>query len=218
MSLDNDSPEQKLTEILANGTFFTADWFSYAVDNFKEVKRIMGSADSILEIGSHEGMSSCWMLQELLSDTGTITCIDPWANEPLSAFDDDVVPDNRIIERVFRSNTDKARKAGQTLEVMPDLSFNALAQLITQGRRYDFIYVDGSHDADAVLTDACMCFGLLKPGGIMLFDDYLWPYATDALSRPKMSIDAFVNMFTNRINIGIQNYQLSIQKKPKEKL
>jgi hypothetical protein len=33
-----------------------------------------------------------------------------------------------------------------------------------------------------------------------------------------MSIDAFVNMFTNRINIGIQNYQLSIQKKPKEKL
>jgi hypothetical protein len=158
------------------------------------------------------------MLQELLSDTGTITCIDPWANEPLSAFDDDVVPENRIIERVFRSNTNKARKPGQTLEVMPNLSFMALAELITQGRRYDFIYVDGSHDADAVLTDACMCFGLLKPGGIMLFDDYLWPYATDALSRPKMSIDAFVNMFTNRINIGIQNYQLSIQKKPKEKL
>ena len=63
MSLDNDSPEQKLTEILANGTFFTADWFSYAVENFKEIKRIMGSANSILEIGSHEGMSSCWMLQ-----------------------------------------------------------------------------------------------------------------------------------------------------------
>jgi len=135
MSLDSDSAEQKLTEILTNGTFFTADWFSYAVDNFKEVKRIIGSANSILEIGSHEGMSTCWMLQELLSDTGTITCIDPWANEPLSAFDDDVVPENRIIERVFRSNTHKARKPGQTLEVMPDLSFTALAQLITQGRR-----------------------------------------------------------------------------------
>jgi len=216
MNLDNASPEEKLEEILANGTFFTADWFSYAVDNFKEIKRILGSADSILEIGCHEGMSTCWMLQELLSDTGTITCIDPWANEPLSAFNDDIVPENRIIERIFRSNTDKARKLGQTINVMPDLSYNALAQLISQGQRYDFIYVDGSHDADAVLTDACMCFGLLKPGGIMLFDDYLWPYATDALSRPKMSIDAFVNMFTNRINVGIMNYQLSIQKKPKE--
>jgi hypothetical protein len=139
------------------------------------------------------------MLQELLSDTGTITCIDPWANEPLSAFDDDVVPENRIIERVFRSNTNKARKPGQTLEVMPNLSFMALAELITQGRRYDFIYVDGSHDADAVLTDACMCFGLLKPGGIMLFDDYLWPYATDALSRPKMSIDALVYRIINLV-------------------
>jgi hypothetical protein len=46
----------------------------------------------------------------------------------------------------------------------------------------------------------------------------LWPYATDALSRPKISIDAFVNMFTRRLHVGMTNYQLCIQKKPKEKL
>lgn len=156
------------------------------------------------------------MLANMLAPTGTMTCIDPWANEPLNAFDYDRPPENRIIEEVFRSNVTKSQQPEQTVEIIADLSFPALAKLITQGRQYDFIYVDGSHDADTVLADACMCFGLLKPNGIMLFDDYLWTDDTDVLRRPKMSVDAFVNMFANRIWISLQNYQLAIQKKPKE--
>jgi hypothetical protein len=43
------------------------------------------------------------------------------------------------------------------------MSFPALAQLIVDKRQYDFIYVDGSHNADDALADAVMCFGLLRP-------------------------------------------------------
>ena len=41
-------------------------------------------------------------------------------------------------------------------------------------RHYDLIYVDGSHTARDVLQDAVLGWGLLKRGGLMIFDDYLW--------------------------------------------
>jgi hypothetical protein len=62
------------------------------------------------------------------------------------------------------------------------------------------------------LADAVMAFGLLKPKGFMIFDDYLWKDAANLLDRPKMSIDAFVNMFQNSIEVIMINYQYVIQK------
>ena len=96
---------------------------------------------------------------------------------------------------------------------MRGLSYYSLADLIAQRKTFDFIYVDGSHQADATLTDACMCFGLLNPTGFMLFDDYLWNHVPNVLDRGKMSIDAFVNMFLPNIDIVNINYQFLIQKK-----
>lgn len=37
---------------------------------------------------------------------------------------------------------------------------------------YDILYVDGSHLAADVLTDAILGWGLVKVGGIIIFDDY----------------------------------------------
>ena len=36
------------------------------------------------------------------------------------------------------------------------------------------VYVDGSHHARDVLQDAVLAWGLLRPGGYMIFDDYGW--------------------------------------------
>ena len=150
----------------------------------------------------------------MLSDTGTMTCIDPFADRPVTAFSYDSIPEDRSIENLFRANTAEVKKPGQTLEVVANMSFHALAQLIVDKRQYDFIYVDGSHNADDALADAVMCFGLLRPGGVMLFDDYLWEDGVSAyLGRPKQSIDAFVNMFYHRLKLGLVNYQLAIVKK-----
>jgi hypothetical protein len=102
------------------------------------------------------------------------------------------------------------------VEVLANMSFPALAQLIVDQRQYDFIYVDGSHNADDALADAVMCFGLLRPGGVMLFDDYLWEDDQHYLGRCKQSIDAFVNMFYHRLKLGLVNYQLAIVKKELE--
>jgi len=204
---------------------FTSDWFSYAIGNFTLVKQAAlgdqmghyqpqpGYLDNILEIGSHEGRSTCWTLENLLSDSGTITCLDPFANHHINPFRDETYSVDEDVWRRFQANVGEAKKPNQTINVMRGTSYYSLADLITQRKTYDFIYVDGNHQADATLADACMCFGLLKPGGFMLFDDYLWDHLPDVLDRGKMSIDAFVNMFLPTINIIAINYQYLIQKK-----
>ena len=199
---------------------FSSDWFTNALVNFDYIKTYLIKEEkvinNILEIGSHEGRSSCWMLENMLSDTGTMTCIDPFADRPVTAFSSDSIPEDRSIEQRFRTNTAEVCKSGQTVEVLADMSFPALAQLIVDKRQYDFVYVDGSHNADDALADAVMCFGLLRPGGVMLFDDYLWEDDQHYLGRCKQSIDAFVNMFYHRLKLGLVNYQLAIVKKELE--
>jgi predicted O-methyltransferase YrrM len=196
---------------------FTSDWFSNnALVNFDYITNYLNKEkqiNSILEIGSHEGRSACWMLENMLSDTGTMTCIDPFADRPVTAFAEDSIPEDRTIETRFRANIAEVKGANQTVNVMVDLSFSALAQLIVAKQQYDFIYVDGTHHADEVLADAVMCFGMLQSGGVMLFDDYLWEDDPRHLGRCKASIDAFVNMFYDRLKLGLVNYQLAIVKK-----
>jgi predicted O-methyltransferase YrrM len=200
---------------------YTSDWFTYAIDNFTLVKNACmgehhpqpGYVNNILEIGSHEGRSSCWMLENLLSDSGTLTCIDPFANHHFNTFRDESYTVDEAVFARFQANVTEAKKPQQTVDIMRGPSYYALADLITQRKTFDFIYVDGNHQADATLADACMSFGLLNPTGFMLFDDYLWDHLPDVLDRGKMSIDAFVNMFLYNINISNINYQYLIQKK-----
>jgi hypothetical protein len=76
-----------------------------------------------------------------------------------------------------------------------------LVKLIGQGIRADFIYVDGSHQAADVLSDAVLAWKLLKEGGVLIFDDYLWArYQDRPLLNPKMAIDAFVNCHLDQLN------------------
>ena len=83
---------------------------------------------------------------------------------------------------------------------------------------FDFIYIDGSHQAPEVLCDALLCFLLLKKNGVMVFDDYLWheelSYGLDPIRSPKIAIDAFTNIFCRKIRIVSRAplYQLYVEK------
>jgi predicted O-methyltransferase YrrM len=194
---------------------FTHDWFTHNTVNFDDCNtRLIESfneVNSILEIGAFEGRATCWMLDNMLSDTGTITCIDPFlgVDNPERAE-----PGLRYkpLEDRFNHNVAISKKSTQTVNVIPSGSYTALASLITAGCQYDFIYVDGDHAGEAAMTDACMAWGLLRTGGIMLFDDYFWDHVSDVLDRPKMAIDAFMNTFSRRFIVTGVGYQIAIQK------
>jgi len=77
----------------------------------------------------------------------------------------------------WRSNINVAfsKKESETeIRLIPNDSYDALISLWKEGMLFDFIYVDGSHVAKDVLTDACMAWPMLTVGGVMCFDDYGW--------------------------------------------
>jgi predicted O-methyltransferase YrrM len=171
---------------------FTADWFSHNIPNFEKCMAAAPARKNFLEIGSYEGMSACWLLANGLEEGGYLTCIDPFFNDMRAVFDD---------------NTKQALRRNQVVSTMQMTSYRALAQLIGMKQAYDFIYIDGVHSPLGVLTDACMSWGLLKEGGVMLFDDYLYPQ-----EPTKVGIDAFLNSFDG-YEILVDNYQLAVKKK-----
>jgi predicted O-methyltransferase YrrM len=69
-----------------------------------------------------------------------------------------------------RENLEGAGLA-EYVEVIEQYSAFALPQLISEERKYDLIYVDGSHQFEDVLVDFVFCHELLNVGGMILFDD-----------------------------------------------
>lgn len=188
---------------------FTQDWFSHNISNFQHIHNELKSVERILEIGAFEGKATCWMLQNMLNSDGHIHVIDTFkGSEEHTGLDTSDLFDT------FKQNIDEARKETQGVFVIAKDSYTGLASLIADGmhERFDFIYVDGSHTAPDVLTDACMAFGLLRPNGIMLFDDYMWMAIPELLHRPKAAIDFFTTIFSEKCVVRMVGYQLAIQK------
>jgi hypothetical protein len=97
------------------------------------------------------------------------------------------------------------------VRTMREPSVIALSKLLAEGRAasFDFAYVDASHQAADVLTDAIFAHALVRDGGLLAFDDYAWHEFDDVNRNPKVAIDAFANVFWNRValvNVGYQAF------------
>lgn len=106
------------------------------------------------------------------------------------------------------------------VEVRQGDSLTQLCRLVVEMpvQEFDFVSIDASHRACDVIGDAVLAFRLLKPGGVIAFDDYLWsPFrrgAEDPMATPKMAVDAFTTLFARqaRVLAGLPLYQLYVQK------
>lgn len=74
-----------------------------------------------------------------------------------------------------------------------------------QDKKYDFVYIDASHDKDHVLYDAVNAFNLLKIDGLLIFDDYGWGACA-------VGIDSFLNCFDKHIEVFYKDWQVMIRK------
>ena len=193
---------------------FTKDWFNWAPAVWEQlIPHLPGEAGSrkFLEVGSFEGRSTVWIMENMMVDGDYMLCIDTWEGGEEHGEEDMDAVFNR-----FRANVQAAReKTGiRSVGHSRETSTKGLAEeLIEWAGTYDFIYIDGSHIAKDVLTDACMAWPLLTPKGMMVFDDYMWGNPRDILHRPKPAIDAFCNIFAEEAEIVHVGYQLVVRKK-----
>jgi predicted O-methyltransferase YrrM len=202
---------------------FTNDWFVSAAKTNWDLLIPQINPTRILEIGSYEGASACYLIEKLATSKEIeLHCVDTWEGgieHKNGGFAEANMSD---VEKRFHHNTKLAISQVEKnvhLAIHKGLSDLALSKLIAEGKQgyFDFIYVDGSHQAPDVLCDALLSFRLLKNNGVIAFDDYLWqeqlPYGTDPIRCPKPAIDAFTNIYCRKIRvISAPLYQIYVQK------
>jgi predicted O-methyltransferase YrrM len=192
---------------------FTKDWFYWAPEMWTQFIPFLPARKSFLEIGSFEGRSAVWAAEHMLEDDGKIVCIDTWKGGEEHTPEDMASTESRFDRNVALLHE---KFPDRRIAKFKGTSYNLLATLAYgEAWEFDFIYIDGSHIAKDVLTDACMAWQLLKDGGIMVFDDYLWAgdnNMRDVLHRPKIAVDMFVNLFAEEITFVSIGYQMAIKK------
>ena len=146
-----------------------------------------------LEIGSHSGSSASGMLNTILTDPScTITCVDHWLNIDSENFFDAVLKFYHPRITKIKSDSVKWLQKNQHLT-------------------FDFIYIDADHSQEGVFADASNAWGLLKPDGVMAFDDYLL-IDSNGNKETKAGIDRFLESIKEEYQIADNGYQLWITK------
>ena len=193
---------------------FTNDWFGVARNMWPSLISKLPDDKSFLEIGSWEGRATVWIAENMAAEQDAmITCVDTWQG----GEEHDPNEMNDVFAR-FSANmsalADNQKERGENILIraIRNKSSHALAELITEERTFDFIYIDGSHIARDVLIDACMSWPMLKNGGVMVFDDYMWAGSPLLLHRPKPAVDAFTSIFGQELLVLHNGYQVAIQK------
>lgn len=189
---------------------FTRDWFHWAPEVWDHIKGILPGRLRFLEIGAYEGRSTVWTLENMLDDLGEITVIDTWqgGEEHKKDGDNMLAVENRFVYNVALA---REKYPKRYVDVWKGESYRMLRRM--GDKSFHFIYIDGSHRAKDVMTDACMAWPLLCKGGVLVFDDYMWGDPSKILERPKLAIDMFTTLFGDEQNFIHIGYQLAVQKK-----
>lgn len=189
---------------------YSQDWFTHNQPKWEKFLTPLRGQDHLnfLEIGSYEGRSAVWLLENVLTGADChLTCIDTFNG----GAEHDKKEMIKVRERFF-SNT---QEYGDKIKLIEETSLSALTSLLwvnLMGPIFDFIYVDGSHDASDVLFDAVASHHLLKKGGIIIFDDYQWRMKGPAWTTPKPAIESFYFCFQDEYTVLEEGYQIMLRK------
>ncbi|WP_088888795.1 tetratricopeptide repeat protein [Leptolyngbya ohadii] len=173
---------------------FTYDWFTHNLPHWWEILQPYVHQPNLhfLEIGSFEGMATCWLLDHVLTHpSAKLTTIDP-SYSPRFDYNLSQTASGDRVNKLIGSSHD-------LLPALPAAGF-------------EVIYIDGCHLAKHVEQDAQLAWMLLKSGGLLIFDDYLWSDPQFPQDDPRLGIDAFLAAVPDRFERVHQGYQLVIRK------
>ena len=126
-----------------------------------------------VEIGMAQGVSTLAILSALAETDGRLVSIDPYVDWPSGR--------HAALANVARAGHGPRHRHVQ------EPSFRSLPQLLLEGLRVDFAYIDGAHDYNNAFIDFFYIDKLLVMGGIVGFNDVgwagVWPVVKRAMAR-----------------------------------
>ena len=203
--------KQYTQQCQSKGYQFSKDWFSQNILIWQKVLNKLVNLPNLkfLEIGSWEGRSTCWLLDNILThESSEITCID--------TFEGSIEHQNlgeNFLKSVGSRFDFNIAKTGSAKKVKKIVGKSQEALRTLPLNNYDFLYIDGSHVASDVLEDAVLGWRLVKINGLIIFDDYEWSEFRDhPTQHPKLAVNNFLSVFRDRIKVIHRGYQVIIEK------
>lgn len=150
----------------------------------------------ILEIGAYEWLATSWFLEKV--PKSIVIAVDLWESNGYY--------DNNYYINFLHNISPWANRCVQ----MKSTSSDALLELRNNNTRVDYVYIDGAHDTETVMSDIVNVLPLMSAGGIIHFDDYKW---TGGPSTPKPAIDWFLQTYKWNIDVLHFQYQVAVRRK-----
>ena len=193
--------------------FFIQDWFSGNIDNwiriFEETGKSRHEPLRVLEIGCYDGRATTWLVDNMLGHKDSlIFCVDTFAG----SHEHNERHLSNLYAR-FGHNISVSTHPEKVRTMVGD-SRIILPSLVRDPRKFDVIYVDGSHATLDVVNDGIYSLHLLKKNGIIIFDDYQWTDPVYGNQPVKKAIDFLDTHYPSNIKRIHDGYQRVYHKAP----
>ena len=183
---------------------FSNKWFLNNFDIFNFfLPKDKNSKFDYLEVGCFEGLSSFFVLSEYKAVNAILLDIWDMPNPNSKTLSHNF----NSIEKAFDNNL-----SGFNFTKIKDDSVVAMRKLFKQNKSFDFIYIDGSHNGEDILSDAIEAFKILKKEGLIFFDDFLQHDKNRALQSYE-GIEKFLTLYSNYLKIEYFQNNLVVRKK-----
>jgi hypothetical protein len=156
-------------------------WFNKVRREFCPLaQRFSGKPSVYVEIGTWAGATCEWVARNVLTHPESLGFgIDPYPSDRRK-YDVDEIKQRAANRVSFLGDRWK-------WHYLP--SWHGLPQvvchLMAQDRCIDLLYIDGDHDAHAVVQDFALAWPVLRPGSVVIFDDHSinrpWPVVREAV-------------------------------------
>ena len=158
---------------------------------------------SVLEIGAYEGRSTVFLAT--FFPNAKIDTVDTFAGSD----EHKLMAAASRTEAVFDRNT-AAFKA--RIKKHKGYSYDQLPRLRAAGSQFDVAFVDGSHFSDDIYVDTFYAWAMLKPGGVLIWDDYLWSEYANPLGDPRAAIDRFLDVHPGEFEPLFAGWLVAVRK------
>lgn len=173
---------------------------------YPTLKEFIGKSFIYLEIGVFRGDTTEWISNNIATHPDCLLIgIDPWERSFFNRHD--LRSDQDWMDLLNKISKLEEEAKGK-IQFIKGYSEKVLLGESWKKESIDIIYIDGNHTREYVTRDFNLSWPLLKPNGILIFDDYLLvnvpemtPAIDDILGR--LPSDTYTLLFKNR-QLGIR--------------